>query len=317
MFINWANSTAQEKAAMEWRRKMLEEEAMHEAMVNAYKQSSSQQTAGAAAVMGGGGVSNFYTAASDGNIYYVNNFSTPAIDTGGYFDSWTYCCDSGDGGFYFIGYQADAFILGKMDRSGNYTVYNQDISDYAQSGTPCALYREPSGSLIMLDDKFKSFGYQNIIRITIDDETGFGTASEVVEIDNTVLGGKIKNQFTYNGEIWACIFTIADEFLLGAFDIETGEFVDETFSLVLYKGETLITEFFSISNFQQNSVDNKVYSTFFINEIDPETSESTAQSGIFEINMEPVEGQIVGNFVKYATINYEGEHDALTLFNIN
>ena len=104
MFINWGNQTTDsEKAAMEWRRRMLEEEAMHEAMVNSYKQSSNQQTA-AAAIMGGSSQPSslsFVVNTTEWLIFRFEFISTnePIEFTINWGDG-TIHEDSGYGGFY-------------------------------------------------------------------------------------------------------------------------------------------------------------------------------------------------------------------------
>lgn len=292
-----------------WIRFQHEQEMLEQMMLYEAARNAQQQAAITASGAGGGYFPKdlgLFVIASDGYVYSFDELSNPSIPNQEPFNTFTQCCDRGNGSFYFLSFN-DSWYIGYMNQDGTYFLYDNNIDDFAQPGPSCALYREPSGSLIMVDGKFKKSDYQHIIRIEIDDELGTATATEVSTVD-VIADGLILSLFTYNGDVWALGGTDAPA--IGPFDIDEPAFSGEPYGIKLYKNGVEVIFDINIGNLQQ-TISGNVY----INAVFEDPDTLTSEGGFFKVELEsPIDGFINANFLKYSYINNE---IATTMFNIS
>lgn len=308
MYINFSNDNS------ELRRRNIEEEERSMAIRYVLEARNANNAAQAAAIGGGAGpLSSLYTVSSSGLIYSYDTFTNFPIEGGIYggFPEYTICCDKGDGTFYYL-FHEGGFYFGTIDSNGSVTEYNAaSIDDVAVSGAPLSLYREPDGSLIMLDAKDKAY-FHNIIRLVPNSET--------LEVDATLVhesgsfsspSWQVRSLFTYNGDVYG-IVRDGEVGLkkIGKFDINTGDFAGGEFpinEMKLYREGQLSNDWILTSVVQGTA--GTVYMTAFY--IDPITEQY--EFGIFAISNGP-NGLQDANWLKFGYIG-EGQYIAGSLFN--
>jgi hypothetical protein len=312
-FINKHQHLNISQAELDRKWRVLQEEEEMQRLWEAAERSQRQQTESSAPGVSPGGTppgGAFYVLGTDGNIYFWNNLTSPAIPVPDPIPNGTQCCDAGDGSFYFL-IGGGGWFLGKMDKTGTYVEYENNIGDFAQGNFAMTLYREPDGSLIMVDDKLKKGGYQHIIRISIDEEALIAAATLVAEVEIVDGLGRIYALFPYNGEIWAMVNGV-DNLLVAPYDITDPGFTIPPVPLVLYSDNTEVQLDTSIGNVLQAS-DGNVYLNAVFEDLNSDTT-----SGYFIVNMEPVpEVGTQANFVRYSYFNNNDLYNiALSMFNI-
>lgn len=214
--------------------------------------------AGAGLGTGSGGaniITGLYGVADDGLIYNVGDYTNFPFDAQPFPNSPA-ICNGGDGHLYAaVLFDGSGYFLRINIATGFTDLLDNDIDNFAQKGL-ASLYREPSGSFILVDNADKKSSVTNIIRITIDIED-FAGATLVNSIDSTATGGFFLKQLTLvSDSVWATGI-LDDGFnteIIGPFDIDAGEYTAEPLVITAYKnGEPFLVDWI-ISSVESNGV---------------------------------------------------------------
>jgi hypothetical protein len=216
--------------------------ALHEAVKNTPVGPVAAAT-GAGLGTGSGGanvIPGLYGVADNGLIYNVGDFTNLPFDEQP-FPNMPVVCNGGDGYLYAaVLFDGSGYFLRINIATGFTDLLDNDIDNFTQKGL-ASLYREPSGSFILVDNADKKSSVTNIIRITID-TSDFASASLVNSIDSSATGGFFLKQLTLVSDsvgmsVWATGI-LDDGFnteIIGPFDIETGEYTAEPLVITAYK----------------------------------------------------------------------------------
>jgi hypothetical protein len=285
-------------------------------------------TAAAGSSSGGNGYNTgiFYGCANDGFIYdavSLEKFVTYFPEGGGAqntaFPGETLLCNSGEGYFYYLFYLVqdtyNGFYFGTIDsKTGAININNiGNLGDVAQNKTPASLYLEPSGNLIMLDNKNLGSN-RNIIRIDTNyNDNGSWHGVLVNEVDaGTQPYGQLQSLFTANDNVYA-ISQLFDNvpigLTIGKYDInEPGYVAGEAKELQMYKNGYRINNggnFYEITIVSiVQGLDGLVYLSSFYTDPDTEGYEF----GLFQVDLTTG----YANWIKFAYVS--GSITLLTLF---
>jgi hypothetical protein len=213
--------------------------ALHEAVKNTPVGPAA--AAGASGTGSGGAnvIPGLYGVADNGLIYNVGDFTNLPFDEQP-FPNMPVVCNGGDGHLYAaVLFDGSGYFLRINIATGFTDLLDNDIDNFTQKGL-ASLYREQSGSFILVDNADKKSSITNIIRITID-TSDFASASLVNSIDASVSGGFFLKQLTLVSDssgisVWATGL-IENEYMemMGPFDIDTGEYTTEPLVITAYK----------------------------------------------------------------------------------
>jgi hypothetical protein len=293
-------------------------QAMHEAVRNTSVNQAPAAAAGASGVGGGGeGIGGgLYQITTSGRIYSFD--SDVEFPIGGGFSAFpqqAICCDRGDGSFYYLFFWEAGFFFGTIDAEGTISIYEHNIDDVADTGTPMSLYLEPDGNLIMVDSKDKSI-FNKIIRIVPNAEQSTATATLVKAVGDLNQSYKLHMLFTYNGDVYAMstMTSTPYERVIGRYDITQGDFVPGATlnTMYLYRNGQLSSDG-SPNYWSEVSVVQARNGTVYMTAFYPDPVTLQYEFGIFEVQMTGQAGIQRANWVKDA---YPANNQTtLTLFN--
>jgi len=237
-------------------------EAQRKALHEAVKNTPVGPAAAAGATGTGSGGANIitglYGVADDGLIYNVVDYTNFPFEAQP-FPISTVVCNGGDGYLYAaVLFEGSGYFLRINIATGFTDLLDNDIDNFAQKGL-ASLYREQSGSFILVDNADKKSSITNIIRITID-TSDFASASLVNSIDSSPTGAFLLKQLTLVSysvgiSVWATSILVDGETeIIGPFDIDAGGYTAEELVITAYKNEQSFSVDWIISSVENNGV---------------------------------------------------------------